>query len=350
MLVATRQRREAWLNGSSGSSSMGQESKAWKQLWKIDVPAKIRMFLWRLSKLSLPTEDVRAHRHMATSDRCGICGSPDSLRHSLIGCSMSRCTWALVDEEVTHKMMTNTEPNAKQWLFNLLEVLSHEQFILASVSLWAIWSARRKAIHEGIFQSPQATYSFVTRYIEEISLLRDDRNEASRGVAGASSSANQQPRAPPEGYVKIHVDGGVCTGRGGTAAAVCHNDHGKFLGSSALVISGVDDPASLEAIACREALSLAEDLHVQNLVISSDSKQVIADIQKGSRGTYGAIINEIKLRADMFNCNFIFEGRAKNVEAHGLARFSLSLGLGPHVWFGHSHDPRCIPQTVAFDE
>lgn len=48
MLVATKQRREAWLEGSAGSSSTNTEEKYWKMLWKTQVPAKIRMFLWTL--------------------------------------------------------------------------------------------------------------------------------------------------------------------------------------------------------------------------------------------------------------------------------------------------------------
>lgn len=55
---------------------------------------------------------------------------------------------------------------------------------------------------------------------------------------------------------------GVMKGRGGSAAAVCRDREGHYLGSSALVTYGVDDPATLEAIACREAFSLAEDLHL----------------------------------------------------------------------------------------
>lgn len=67
MLVATKQRREAWLERSAGPSSAKAEEGEWKSLWKTSVPAKIRMFLWRLSKHSLPTNDVRAHRHMTDS-------------------------------------------------------------------------------------------------------------------------------------------------------------------------------------------------------------------------------------------------------------------------------------------
>ena len=40
--------------------------------------------------------------------------------------------------------------------------------------------------------------------------------------------------------------------------AVCRDERGNYLGSSALVIEGMQDIAILECMACREALSLAE--------------------------------------------------------------------------------------------
>ena len=92
MMVAIRQRREAWLEGSPGPSSYTHETTMWKTMWRTQVPGKVSMFLWRLSKHSLPTNDVRAHRHMADSSTCGFCGAEDSWKHSLIDCTMSRCT------------------------------------------------------------------------------------------------------------------------------------------------------------------------------------------------------------------------------------------------------------------
>lgn len=41
-------------------SSLDNDASSWKLLWNTYVAAKIRMFLWRLSKHSLPTEDVRS--------------------------------------------------------------------------------------------------------------------------------------------------------------------------------------------------------------------------------------------------------------------------------------------------
>uniref|UniRef100_A0A453L305 Uncharacterized protein n=1 Tax=Aegilops tauschii subsp. strangulata TaxID=200361 RepID=A0A453L305_AEGTS len=71
--------------------------------------------------------------------------------------------------------ISTTEPSAKQWLFTLMESLSHEKFVLLTVTLWAIWTACRKAIHEGIFQTPQATVSFVKRFIDELETISEKK-------------------------------------------------------------------------------------------------------------------------------------------------------------------------------
>ena len=106
----------------------------------------------------------------------------------------------------------------------------------------------------------------------------------------------------------------------------------------------------MEMIACREALCLAEDLQVNQFVVASYSKQVVQDINQGTLCNYAAITNEVRARALSFSCKFIFEGRANNYEAHSLARFSLNLALGRHVWLDQPHDTTCIPPSVDLDE
>jgi hypothetical protein len=54
---------------------------------------------------------------------------------------------------------------------------------------------------------------------------------------------------------------------------VCRSEAGTFMWASTLTISGLDNPATLEAMACREALALAQDLslsHVWLLQVSND--------------------------------------------------------------------------------
>ena len=336
MLVTTRIRREAWLEGSTGTSNMRANEGAWKALWKTEVPSKVRMFLWRLSKQSLPTKDVRAHRNMSTSCTCGFCGAPDSWRHSLLDCTVSRCTWALADEELGINLAATTEERAKSWLFSLLDTLPHDKFILLSVTFWAIWTSRRKAIHEAIFQTPHAIHAFIKRFIADLDAVRAPKSV--RHTRASTSSVVQRPKAPPAPFAKIHVDAALRTYRGGSVVAICRDINGDFMGSSALVVLGEWEPATLEAIACWGAIALAEDLNTQRFVVASDCKQVIGDITKGYKGSYGSVISEIRTRSSQFLCNFSFESRQVNFEAHKLARFSLSLAQGRHVWLGQAHD------------
>ncbi|XP_020153536.1 uncharacterized protein [Aegilops tauschii subsp. strangulata] len=349
MIIATRQRREAWLEGSAGPSNARAESGAWKTLWNTAVPGKVRMFLWRLSKQSLPTNDVRAHRHMTDTSPCGFCGVQDSWRHLLLECTVSRSVWALGDEEVMHKIIATTEPNAKNWLFTLIESLSHENFALLAVTAWSIWHARRKAIHEAIYQSPHQTHSFITSYMAELGVINDANRHPRQAVIPAQQQ-RQNPKKPPSGYYKIHVDAAVRARKGGSAAAVCRDEAGNYVGASTLVLEGVTDPASLEVIACREALCLAEDLNIHNFVVASDCKQVVADIDHNAGGRYRAIISEIHFRTANVQCKFTFECRAANYEAHSLAKLSLSREPGRHVLFGVPYNQNRVPLHVAFDE
>lgn len=113
LFVKTKLEKEAWLEGRASSSDAEGDGRNWTKLWKVKVPSKIRVFLWRLAQHSLPTGDLLAHRHMADSATCAICGESDSWRHSLISCTLVRCVWALVDEQITEHMVGTVEPSAK---------------------------------------------------------------------------------------------------------------------------------------------------------------------------------------------------------------------------------------------
>jgi hypothetical protein len=100
-----------------------------------------------------------------------------------------------------------------------------------------------------------------------------------------------------------------------------------------MVYEGLVDPTTLEALACREALALSEDLALTRIHVASDCYSIVSDIREGSLGRIGSIISEIRSKAALFDdCSFIHEGRVSNLEAHSLARHALPLDVGHHVW------------------
>jgi hypothetical protein len=184
------------------------------------------------------------------------------------------------------------------------------------------------------------------KYIRE---LEECRPKKMQQVANTSSN-NARPRwvHPPEGIAKIRVDGAVSrAAKEGTYSAICRDHDGKYLGSSAIRVSGITDPGTLEALACREALALALDLGLPNVLVASDCKVVVNEIKLGRGGMYESIVKEIRNTSEQFQqCTFIFEGRGTNLEAHSLAKHTFGLDLGRHLWLINPPDLNCIPMNI----
>ena len=98
-------------------------------------------------------------------------------------------------------------------------------------------------------------------------------------------------------------------------------------------------------------MALALDLGTNHIQIASDYKQVVNQIHQRAGGDHGIIIKEILQTSTLFTtCNFFFEPRESNYEAHRLARFGISLPAGRHLWLGIQHDPIVIPINILGDQ
>jgi ribonuclease HI len=215
-------------------------------------------------------------------------------------------------------------PSARLWLAEMTESLSADDFARVAVTLWAIWYARRKMIHEEVFQSPLSTHLFVENYLRDLVALKP----AERRVA-APKTAHPRWLPPDRGCVKINVDAALRkSSPGGAVGAICRNAESTFLGASSLTIDGITDPETLEALACREALALAQDLLVDRITVASDCLSVVNNL----KNKYAVV--------------FRHENRASNTEAHRLARSVISLSSGRQVWFVQPPDGLRIVSSI----
>jgi hypothetical protein len=113
MMMVMREAHEAWIEEAASSSDHIRVQKSWFKLWHVQVPSKVRVFLWRLARHSLPTAGNLHRRHISTTSKCGICGAEDSWKHSLVDCTMARCVWSFIDEELLEHMCAVQEGEAK---------------------------------------------------------------------------------------------------------------------------------------------------------------------------------------------------------------------------------------------
>ena len=157
--------------------------------------------------------------------------------------------------------------------------------------------------------------------------------------------------SPAGEATKFNCDGGLSTlGEKGAAGVVCRDKSGIFLGVSAVVFDGLTDPSSLEAQACSEALALARDLNLQDLLIASNCAEVISNIKTAGSPSYAPILREIQTGRNNFSSvDFRFKSRDNNFEAQSLAKGVVSLAVGRHVWLGVLPEIACIPDVLNFE-
>ncbi|XP_073362125.1 uncharacterized protein [Aegilops tauschii subsp. strangulata] len=300
--------------------------------------------------MSLATGEVRAHRNMATDDTCPICNAAvDTWRHALIECNMSRAVWALADDEVVEHLIMNRTDDARLWIFWLFDTMKENELATTLVTLWAIWWARRRAIHDEEFHNPISTFGFITKYLEEIEVPMKQKRAMKPDAHEARHSRLWSPLKP--GWCKVSVDGGLSRdGRRGAAAAICRDERGHFLGASAVVLNGQTNSACLEAIACNEGFALAQDLNIRKIKVASDCLEVVTNFQKKAKCSYSVILREVEDRAKLFTLvEAVHEYREFVVDAHRLAKAASSLGAGRYIWLGSLPDIYNIPLNVSIE-
>jgi hypothetical protein len=145
-----------------------------------------------------------------------------------------------------------------------------------------LWWGWRKVIHEDEFQSSLSTHAFITRYQDELNYRVGGRIHP-EGAAHAITIKWSRPTAR---VLKVNVVGAVAKAQGsGALSVVCRDDQWRFMGSSSIKVNGISGHATMEAMACAEAISLPYDLlHANRILIASNCLSVVKELQSKQSG------------------------------------------------------------------
>ena len=98
----------------------------------------------------------------------------------------------------------------------------------------------------------------VNQLIKELAIVQEF--EPKVRIQHQPKIRTQCPIAMEQGIYKINTNAAVDRANSkGAIAAVCQGSNGDFVAASAMNITNVTDPETLEDMACLEALALAED-------------------------------------------------------------------------------------------
>ncbi|KAF7808425.1 reverse transcriptase [Senna tora] len=122
----------------------------WKAIWKLRLPFRIIMFLWRMLNNNLPACSVLIKHHMVLDDVCLACGEKgESLNHIFLQCPFAKVVW--FGTHLCYRTPT-TDINLLHWLnecFMFAYREDHQILTFMAMVLRVLWRCHNLRVMEG---------------------------------------------------------------------------------------------------------------------------------------------------------------------------------------------------------
>uniref|UniRef100_A0A803QS69 Reverse transcriptase domain-containing protein n=1 Tax=Cannabis sativa TaxID=3483 RepID=A0A803QS69_CANSA len=290
-------------------------SGAWTKLWQLKLPPKVKDFLWRVCTNSFPTRFQLTTKHIPINSDYPMClAAPETSLHVLVRCPFAQNYW----QQSQIPAVGLAAMLFCSWWEEGLQVWNEAECLEAGMVLWSIWKVR----NEVVWNEKQPTSEEVL-FLAKLNFV--DWYNAQNQELGSPNEPNRvslEHWTPPTfPKYKVNVDGALFPNEKSYGIGlVARDSFGLVIQAKTLKKAGDLQPHEVEAIGIKEALSWIKDNNWPSVIVESDCRRVVLDLQgnKDMTSPYGHI-----MLASVTNVSFNFVKRSANKVAHSLARSSL---------------------------
>ncbi|XVF87470.1 hypothetical protein PTKIN_Ptkin18bG0122500 [Pterospermum kingtungense] len=313
--------------------------ECWKRVWNIDLPRKLKIFLWRTLQEILPVHTNLASRTIPVPPLCQRCSKePETTNHALRLCPIAKEVWRRATFDWDR--LGNEQEGTINWIVNMVEMFNPVQLQELGVTLWAIWNERNVEAHGGKRRPAQLVKNFIVEFIKDFNMAKKKQTSLNRRV-----TAKWKP--PAENMIKVNFDGSLNKeSKFGGIGIVIRNDAREVMGAKAKRIQNVNDPFLIEALAAVDALEFASDRGFKEIVLEGDALSIINALQRPTEER-SFIAHQIEERCAIISgfiqCKLQHCLRNCNEVAHQLAKLGLSV-IHECCWI--EEYPDCIKNAV----
>lgn len=254
----------------------------WKDIWKLQVPNKVCIFIWILKQRRLMTNVERSRRGLTTDTRCPLCGEyNEDDDHCIRKCVQAAEIWEVflpfgaknsfftldfdcwLTLNVTGNMNRNTHD---KW---------GETFALVA---WWIWKWRCKKVFNEEDWDIKYKIGWLRQAIEETKRVFNKK----RVIEHHKIERDDLPQTQ-EDWSTLHVDASFITPNRPTGCGgVLRNSKGEWIRGFSCTTK-TDNAIEGELWAIYTGLSWAWNMGIKKLQVFSDSKHAIDWVTKGPR-------------------------------------------------------------------
>ncbi|GAU48919.1 hypothetical protein TSUD_301740 [Trifolium subterraneum] len=122
-----------------------REEGNWTKLWKLNVPNKVKIFLWRSLRGCLPVKERLIPKGVQCDSKCICCDvSGENEWHCFFGCKAAQEVW--IESEFWESLHQKIEAAVgfKQLVFSLIESMDSKSMAQVAMLLWTLWWRRNQ--------------------------------------------------------------------------------------------------------------------------------------------------------------------------------------------------------------
>ncbi|KAF7842964.1 ribonuclease H [Senna tora] len=218
----------------------------WKRIWRIDVPERIRLFVWQVVHNKLLTRSY-CSKWNGGSSSCHACqGVAEDCLHVLRDCRHAMALWR-----------------------DLVKPSLLMDFLQGGLRDW--W--RNGDLHNCDHRRISAPAVVVKSFLAEITDVPDVLGSSDRTRRSEEILVSWEK--PDSGWVKVNSDGAVKLAIGSAGCgAIIRDEHGAWVGGVIRAL-GRCSVLKAECWGALEGLRLAKDLNCRRVVLESDSKTLV---------------------------------------------------------------------------
>jgi hypothetical protein len=86
-----------------------------QNIWKGNIPTKIKMFLWLILNNAILTKDNMIKRNWVGDPPCYFCDKEETITHLLFQCSIAKAVWTIVAHSIGATDIPNYFDNCWEW-------------------------------------------------------------------------------------------------------------------------------------------------------------------------------------------------------------------------------------------
>ena len=284
----------------------------------MEIPCKIKNFLWKASREALPVKKNLCRRKIAQDGQCETCKEKDEdWSHALFFCSDVQVMWNM---EPQWRWLPEMEGCGVKDIFKraFTEKLDAE---LLAVTSWSVWNWRNKICAKEAACPLDQIHTLSKERKTEFQLLHPTVGKLQHGK-------HIRWKPPDHGTYKVNYDGATFSPQDKAGLSiVIRNEDEAVLASMSQQVPLPTTVAQVEALAARRAVEFALEIGITNVVIEGDLESIYRELQdlSPSLALHGHLIQDAKILSNSFQLvNFSHVHREGNTVAHALARSAIN--------------------------